>query len=77
LTAAIDGYLAAGEPLCLLFDGDVARLVGKLIDEALAGHRPVITVDGIDVAPFDFVDVGAVLQPSGTVPITIKSLLFH
>jgi ethanolamine utilization protein EutA (predicted chaperonin) len=29
------------------------------------------------VSDFDFIDLGKILQPSGTVPVTIKSLAFH
>jgi len=34
-------------------------------------------VDGIQLRDFDFVDIGRVLEASGTVPITIKSLVFQ
>jgi ethanolamine utilization protein EutA len=26
---------------------------------------------------FDFIDIGRILEPSGTVPVTIKSLVFQ
>ena len=36
----------------------------------------VISIDGIDVKQFDFIDIGALLPDSGAVPVVIKSLVF-
>ena len=36
----------------------------------------MMIVDGIALADFDFIDFGRVREPSNTVPVTIKSLLF-
>ncbi|MEV7680108.1 ethanolamine ammonia-lyase reactivating factor EutA [Streptomyces sp. NPDC088341] len=67
--------IAAGGPLCLLFEGDIARTVGGiLLDQGVT--VPVISVDGITVGEFDFVDIGAVLPRSGTVPVSLKSMVF-
>jgi ethanolamine utilization protein EutA (predicted chaperonin) len=35
----------------------------------------IVSVDGLDVAAYDYLDIGR-LDASGTVPVTIKSLLF-
>ena len=35
-----------------------------------------VSLDGIDLRDFDFVDLGRVRYPSNTVPVTIKSLVF-
>ncbi|MFF3753246.1 ethanolamine ammonia-lyase reactivating factor EutA [Streptomyces sp. NPDC002018] len=67
--------IAAGLPLCLLFEGDIARTVGGiLLDQGVT--VPVISVDGIAVTELDFVDIGAVLPGSGTVPVSLKSMVF-
>ncbi|MFC4029937.1 ethanolamine ammonia-lyase reactivating factor EutA [Streptomyces polygonati] len=69
------GRIASGLPLCLLFDGDIARTVGcLLLDQGVTS--PVVAVDGITVSELDYVDVGAVLAKSGTVPVSLKSLVF-
>ncbi|MFF1956718.1 ethanolamine ammonia-lyase reactivating factor EutA [Streptomyces sp. NPDC058220] len=71
----LSGRIAAGLPLCLLFDGDIARTVGGiLLDQGVT--TPVVSVDGIAVTEFDFVDIGAVLPKSGTVPVSLKSMVF-
>lgn len=67
--------LAAGTPLCLLFEGDVARTVGALLVEK-GVTTPVISVDGIAVTELELVDIGALLPTSGTVPVALKSLVF-
>jgi ethanolamine utilization protein EutA len=76
LAEAAGSLLDPGEPLCLLFDSDVANLVGQLISENVGGSRPVISIDGIDLTEYDFVDLGRVLRPSGAMPVTIKTLVF-
>jgi len=50
----------------LVFDHDLAGLV----DDILA-------IDDVTLHDFDFIDLGKVLEPSGTVPVTIKSLVFQ
>jgi ethanolamine utilization protein EutA len=37
----------------------------------------ILTIDGVTLHDFDFIDLGKVLEPSGTVPATIKSLVFQ
>ena len=40
------------------------------------GITPLISIDGIKLDEFDFVDIGAILEASGAVPVVIKSLVF-
>ena len=37
----------------------------------------ILAIDGVTLHDFDFIDLGKVLEPSGTVPVTIKSLEFQ
>ncbi len=86
LRALAEGVLAAGREsvctgglLCLVFDHDVAQLVGAHLEELLAavpGHGPLVVVDGVVLADLDHIDIGAVRSDSGSVAITVKSLLF-
>jgi ethanolamine utilization protein EutA len=69
--------LGKGHPLALVFDRDIARLVGAMVHEEYALDNPLVVVDGIQLRDFDFVDIGRLLEASGTVPITIKSLVFQ
>jgi len=35
-----------------------------------------VSIDGIALKEFDFIDIGALLETSGAVPVVIKSLVF-
>jgi ethanolamine utilization protein EutA len=68
--------LAAGLPVYLMIDGDIALTLGTILLDELAVTNDLLILDGIDLRDFDFVDLGRVRQPSNTVPVTIKSLVF-
>ena len=68
--------LAAGHPLVLVCEGDIGRMFGLHATEELGLTRPVVSIDGIALEEFDFIDIGAMLPESGAVPVVIKSLLF-
>jgi len=65
-----------GAPLVLVIDGDIARLMGNILEYELKLLRPVISVDGVQLEELDFVDIGQLIEPAYVVPIVIKSLLF-
>jgi ethanolamine utilization protein EutA len=64
-----------GHPLVLVADSDVGGLIGMHCFEALGVQR-LISIDGIALEEFDFIDIGAILSTSGAVPVVIKSLVF-
>jgi ethanolamine utilization protein EutA len=66
----------SNSPLIIMFSGDIARSIGNLLINELGIHRPIISLDGLDSSPLDYVDIGSILQPSGALPVVIKSLLF-
>ena len=68
--------LAKGHPLVLVNDGDIGGIVGLHFQEELRLQTPIISIDGIALSDFDFIDVGALIQSSGAVPVVIKSLIF-
>ena len=35
-----------------------------------------LSIDGIALSDFDYIDIGALIQSSGAVPVVIKSLIF-
>lgn len=63
-------------PLVLVFDADVSKLIGELLRQELGVGSPVISIDGIRLAEFDYVDIGELIQPANVVPVVIKSLVF-
>lgn len=68
---------AKGQPVYVMLDGDVARSVGLILKDELALPVEILVIDGLELHDFDFIDLGKVRLPSGTVPVTIKSLLFR
>jgi len=76
----IDGLpntLKNGRPIYLVFDHDLAGLVGTILRDDFAIENALLCLDGVTLHDFDFIDLGKTLEPSGTVPVTIKSLIFQ
>jgi ethanolamine utilization protein EutA (predicted chaperonin) len=69
--------LERGHPLVLVFEGDVGGLFGIHLRETLGLTNPVISIDGVELTDFNFVDIGALIPTSGAVPVVIKSLVFR
>jgi ethanolamine utilization protein EutA (predicted chaperonin) len=68
--------LAKGHPLVLVNDGDIGGIIGLHFQEELKIENPVISIDGIALNDFDFIDIGSLIPSSGSVPVVIKSLIF-
>jgi ethanolamine utilization protein EutA len=64
-------------PIYLVFDHDLAGLVGNILKNDFELKNDVLAIDGVTLHDFDFIDLGKPLEPSGTVPVTIKSLVFR
>jgi ethanolamine utilization protein EutA len=72
----LKNVLARGHPLVLAGDGDVGGLIGIHLREELKLGNPIVSVDGLELKDFDYIDIGAMLSSSGAVPVVIKSLIF-
>jgi ethanolamine utilization protein EutA len=66
----------AGKPIYLILDGDVAQTLGAILKEDWKLGCELLVIDGIALRDFDYIDLGRIRLPSGTVPVTIKSLVF-
>jgi ethanolamine utilization protein EutA len=73
---AFSAKLAQGIPLVLAGDGDVGGLIGMHLRAELGLANALVSIDGIELKEFDFIDIGALLDGAGAVPVVIKSLLF-
>jgi ethanolamine utilization protein EutA len=63
-------------PLIIVCDSDIAGLLGRHIQELSGKEVGLVTVDGIEVSEFDYLDIGAFVPGTGALPIVVKSLLF-
>lgn len=69
--------LAAGRPLYVVVDGDIAGSLGAILCSELGISGDILVLDGIALSDLDYVDLGRIRLPSGTVPVTIKTLVFR
>jgi ethanolamine utilization protein EutA len=76
IAAGLSNILDRGLPLILVGDGDIGGLIGIHFEEELRLPNPIVSIDGIALKEFDFIDIGALLDTSGAVPVVIKSLIF-
>lgn len=76
IVAGMAPLLAAGLPLVLVTDGDVGGLLGMHLRENAMVAGPVMSIDGIMLAEFDFIDIGEGILATGAVPVVVKSLVF-
>jgi ethanolamine utilization protein EutA len=75
----VDGLprtVAAGKPLYLVLDGDIAQTLGAILREEMKLASEILVIDGITLWDLDYIDLGRIRLPSHTVPVTIKSLVF-
>jgi ethanolamine utilization protein EutA len=77
LTSGMKGHIDNGQPLVLVFDADIAKLMGNIIERELIPGAGIISIDGIDLKDFDFIDIGQELPDAKAVPVVIKSLMFR
>jgi len=75
----LDGLQAIrgqGWPTILVGEGDFGGLIGMHCLEECAVEGAIVSIDGIRLQEFDFIDIGALMDTSGAVPVVIKSLVF-
>ena len=76
LTTGLAPMLADGHPVVLAGDGDVGGLMGIHLREEMGLDNAIVSVDGLELKEFDYIDIGGMLPQSGAVPVVIKSLIF-
>jgi ethanolamine utilization protein EutA len=74
---ALSDRIALKLPCYLVLDADIAMTLGALLRDDLSVESELLVIDGIALWDFDYIDIGKLRMPSGTVSVTIKSLIFH
>jgi ethanolamine utilization protein EutA len=77
ITSALTNAINQGMPLILIFDADIGKLVGNMLKQELGLKGEVVSIDGIQLQDFDYVDIGEWLPHAPVVPVVIKSLVFR
>jgi ethanolamine utilization protein EutA len=76
---ALPRTIAQRLPILVVFTHDFGKLVGGIMhDEFLPTDPPidVISLDGIELQEFDYIDIGTMILPAQVVPVVVKSLVF-
>jgi len=73
---ALEQNINENIPLVLVNDGDIGGLIGIHLKEEIKLACPVVSIDGVTLNEFDFIDIGEMINASGAVPVVIKSLVF-
>jgi ethanolamine utilization protein EutA len=76
IVLGLDRMIAAGRPLFIMLDGDVAQTLGRMLQQEMGVKSDILAIDGVTLWDFDYIDLGRIRLPSMTVPVTIKSLVF-
>jgi len=76
IVQALPQTIAAGLPIVVVFANDFGKLIGGIMREEFVSNTEVISIDGIELQEFDYIDIGAMLYPSQVVPVVVKSLVF-
>ncbi len=76
LAQGLQPTLEHGHPLIIVGDSDVGGLMGMHCRQEMKLNNPIVSIDGLQLTQFNFVDIGSVLDTSGAVPVVIKSLIF-
>jgi ethanolamine utilization protein EutA len=80
LAERIVNFLSAAacclQPLVLVTDHDIGRTLGHILEDELKLARPLLSIDGIQLREFDYMDIGEVIRPAEVVPVVVKSLIF-
>jgi ethanolamine utilization protein EutA len=76
IAGGLEAVLAQGHPIVLAGDGDVGGLIGIHYCEEMKFKNPIVSIDGLELKEFDYIDIGSILDTSGAVPVVIKSLIF-
>jgi ethanolamine utilization protein EutA len=76
IMAGLADKVEARTPLYLMLDGDIALTLGAVLREDCGVRSEILSIDGVMLMDFDYIDLGRVRLPSYTVPVTIKSLVF-
>lgn len=68
--------IEGGVPFAVLADFDIGKTVGRILKEDLSVPGNLVSLDGVAVREFDFVDIAEVMHPAEVIPVVIKALLF-
>jgi len=76
INAGIEERISRNKTIYIILDADIAMNLGRILKEDLAIKNDLLVIDGLALWNFDYIDLGRMREPSNTVPVMIKSLVF-
>ncbi|ABR46487.1 Ethanolamine utilisation EutA [Alkaliphilus metalliredigens QYMF] len=73
----MENKLGEKQPLIIVVEQDMGKILGQGIHAHLAGKRDVICIDSIKVDNGDYIDIGKPLANGKVVPVIVKTLVFN
>ena len=63
LIEGLSNTVTSGRPIYLVFDHDLAGLVGTILKNDFELKNDLLAIDGVTLHDFDFIDLGKALEP--------------
>lgn len=76
LSSVMDAALSPGQPLIVMLECDIAKVLGMAMREKMGEQRKIICIDSVKVEQGDFVDLGKPVLDGQVIPLVVKTLLF-
>ncbi|MEE9250565.1 MAG: ethanolamine ammonia-lyase reactivating factor EutA [Alphaproteobacteria bacterium] len=76
ICAGLNRTIESKQPVVLMLDGDIGKTLGEILRRESNVPGDIISIDGVELKEFDYVDIGGMIRPTNVVPLVIKSLLF-
>ena len=73
---ALRATVRKGDPIVIVLDSDIARLVGNNLSRELDGYENIACIDGVQLEDLDYVDISKEHADAHVVTVVIKSLVF-
>lgn len=72
----LEVLVQAGQPVVLVTASDIGGLAGLHVHHKFQPSGGVVSIDGVRLQNFEYIDIGAPIAGTGAVPVVVKSLVF-
>lgn len=72
----MDRVQPPGEPILLVIESDIAKVMGQMIRQQPDLKRQVVAIDSIHVEDGEYVDMGKPMMNGMVIPVVVKTLIF-